>query len=92
LTPARLSQQDKWIQLITKQYSVLAQKNVKVFTDAVKQRYAEPEEFFRFHKDASDILDAAYNDSVRDNKANVSTTVKESAQRVTAVEKQKAGK
>jgi len=92
LTPARLSQQDKWVQLVAKQYPVLAQKNVKVFTDVVKQRYAEPEEFFRFHKDASDILDPAYNDSVRDNKSNVSTTVKEAAQRVTAVEKQKAGK
>ena len=92
LTPARLSQQDKWIQLITKQYPLLANRNVKVFTDAVKQRYAEPEEFFRFHKDATDIIDPAYNDSVRDNKANVATAIKEASQRVTAVQKQKAGK
>jgi multiple sugar transport system substrate-binding protein len=92
LTPARLSQQDKWLQLIGKVYSQLAGKNLKAFTDAVKQKYAEPEEFFRFQKEATDILDPAYNDSVRDNKNNVSTAMKEASQRVTAVQKQRAGK
>ncbi|HEX2183969.1 MAG TPA: sugar ABC transporter substrate-binding protein [Chloroflexota bacterium] len=91
LTPARLSKQDKWVSLIAKAYPQLASKNLKAFTDAVKQRYAEPEEFFRFHKDATDILDPAYNDTVRDNKENVSTTFKEVAKRVTDVQKQRAG-
>ena len=92
LTPARLSQQDKWVQLVAKQYPQLNGKNVKVFTDAVKQKYAEPEEFFRFHKDATDILDPVYNNAVRDNKENVATAIKEASARVTAVQKQKAGK
>jgi ABC-type glycerol-3-phosphate transport system substrate-binding protein len=91
LTPARLSQQDKWVQVIGKAYPQLANKNLKAFTDAVKQRYAETEEFFRFHKDATDILDPAYNNSVRDNRENVSTTHKEAAKRVTEVQKQRAG-
>lgn len=92
LTPARLSQQDKWIQLIGKAYPQLANKNLKAFTDAVKQKYAEPEEFFRFHKDATDILTPVYNDTVRDNKANVATSFKEAVQRVNAVQRQRAGK
>jgi multiple sugar transport system substrate-binding protein len=92
LTPARVSQQDKWVQTVFKAYPALAGKNIKIFTDAVKQKYAEPEEFFRFHKDGADIVDAAYNDSVRDNKSAVAPTMKEAAQRVTAIEKQKAGK
>jgi multiple sugar transport system substrate-binding protein len=92
LTPARLSQQDKWVQTVFKAYPALNGKNIKIFTDAVKQKYAEPEEFFRFHKDGADIIDAAYNDSVRDNKSAVAPTTKEAAQRVTAIEKQKAGK
>lgn len=92
LTPARISQQEKWVSLIGKAYPQLANKNLKAFTDAVKQKYAEPEEFFRFHKDATDIIDPAYNNSVRDNKENVSTTFKEVAARVTAGQKQKAGK
>jgi multiple sugar transport system substrate-binding protein len=92
LTPARISQQDKWVQLIGKAYPQLATKNLKTFTDAVKQKVAEPEEFFRFQKDATDILDPAYNESVRDNKSNVATATREAAQRVTAVQKQKAGK
>ena len=92
LTPARLSLQDKWVTHISKAYPQLASKNLKAFTDAVKQKYAEPEEFFRFHKDATDILDPAYNDTVRDNKENVSTTFKEVARRVTDVQKQRAGR
>jgi multiple sugar transport system substrate-binding protein len=92
LTPARLSLQDKWVALISKAYPQLASKNLKAFTDAVKQKYAEPEEFFRFHKDATDVLDPAYNDTVRDNKDNVSTTFKEVAKRVTDVQKQRAGR
>lgn len=92
LTPARLSQQDKWVQLVGKAYPQLASKNMKAFTDAVKQKYAEPEEFFKFHKDATDILDPAYNDSVRDNKSAVSITMKEASQRVTAVQKQRAAR
>ncbi len=63
-----------------------------MFTDAVKQKYAEPEEFFRFHKEATDIIDPAYNDAVRDNKAGIDTTFKEIAKRVTDIQKQKAGK
>jgi multiple sugar transport system substrate-binding protein len=92
LTPARLSQQDKWVQMVGKAYPQLASKSLKTFTDAVRQKIAEPEEFFKFHKDATDILDPAYNDSVRDNKVNVSTAMKEASTRVTAVQKQKAGK
>jgi ABC-type glycerol-3-phosphate transport system substrate-binding protein len=92
LTPARISQQDKWVALISKAYPQLANKNLKAFTDAVKQKYAEPEQFFRFHKDATDIIDPAYNTAVRDNKENVSTTMREIARRVTDVQRQRAGK
>ncbi len=90
LTPARLSQQDKWVQIVTKQYPQLQGKNLKIFTDAVKQKYAEPEEFFRFHKEATDIIDPAYNDAVRDNKSGIDSTFKEVAKRVTEIQKQKA--
>jgi multiple sugar transport system substrate-binding protein len=92
LTPARLSQQDRWVQLVGKAYPQLASKSLKTFTDAVRTKVAEPEEFFKFHKDATDILDPAYNESVRDNKVNVSTSIKEASTRVTAVQKQRAGK
>lgn len=91
LTPARLSLQDKWVSLVSKAYPQLASRNLKAFTDAVKQKYAEPEEFFRYHNEAAPILDAAYNNAVRDNKENVSSAFKEAAARVTAVQKQKAG-
>jgi multiple sugar transport system substrate-binding protein len=92
LTPARISQQDKWIQVIGKAYPALAGKNLKAFTDAVKNRYAEPEQFFKFHKDATDILEPAFNATVRDNQENVATTMREVAKRVTDVQKQRAGK
>jgi ABC-type glycerol-3-phosphate transport system substrate-binding protein len=91
LTPARVSQVDKWTQAIVREYPALAGKNLRAFTDPIKQRWAEPEEFFRVHKDAADILDAAFTDSVRDNKTSVAAAMKEAAKRITDVEKQLAG-
>jgi multiple sugar transport system substrate-binding protein len=90
LTPARISQQDKWVQVIGKAYPQLASKNLKAFTDAVKQRYAEPEQYFRFNKEATDILDPAYNAAVCDNQENVPTTMREISKRITDVQKQRA--
>ena len=91
LTPARISQQDKWVQVVGKSYPALAGKNLKAFTDAVKQRYAEPEQFFRFHKDATDILEPAFAASVRDNQENVTTTMREITKRINDTQKQRAG-
>jgi len=95
LTPARASMIDKWISLITKAYPALQGRNLNAFMAPLREKWADPGGFFRFHKDALDILGPAMNRAVRDNQESVEIVFREAARQVNAVQaelKARAGK
>ena len=53
--------------------------------------WADPSGFFRYHKDALDILEPAFAASVRDNQENVTTAMREITKRINDTQKQRAG-
>jgi multiple sugar transport system substrate-binding protein len=69
--PTRKSLQDRWTALLKTGQAILANVNLKPFTDAVKQNYGRPVELFRFHSEASAIINRYYDASVRDNREGV---------------------
>ena len=62
--PPRKSFQDTWLKLIKEANPQLADKNLKVFTDAITQNYARPIELFRKHKDSNDMIVDMFNRAV----------------------------
>ena len=89
LTPARISQLDKWATLVLKAYPVLQGKNVQAFTAPAKEKWADPSGFFRYHQDALDILTPAFNKVLRDGEDAVDVAFKEAARQVNATQAQK---
>ena len=88
LTPARISQIDKWTGLVVKAYPALQGKNVQAFTTPAKEKWADPSGFFRFHQDALGILTPAFNKVLRDGEDAVDVAFKEAARQVNAVQAQ----
>jgi hypothetical protein len=88
LTPARISQIDKWTGLVVKAYPALQGKNVQAFTTPAKEKWADPSGFFRFHQDALGILTPAFNKVLRDGEDSVDVAFKEAARQVNAVQAQ----
>ncbi|MGH2368461.1 MAG: hypothetical protein ACRDI2_09685 [Chloroflexota bacterium] len=78
----RKSFQDRWEKLIKEANPKLADKNLKLFKDAVQQNEARPIDLFRKHADAArDIINPKIiNDCLRDGKTPVDATVKEAAE------------
>lgn len=89
LTPARISQLDKWASLVLKAYPVLQGKNVQAFTAPAKEKWADPSGFFRYHQDALDVLTPVFNKVLRDGEDAVDVAFKEAARQVNAVQAQK---
>jgi len=90
LTPARVSLMDRWAGLVVKAYPQLQGKNLAAFTIPAKEKWADVGGFFRFHQEALDILNPAFQKSVRDGKEAVDSTMKEAARQVNAVQAQLA--
>ena len=77
--PARKSFQDGWIKAIKEANPLLADKNLKPFTDAIQQGYARPKEFFaRKQLEAERIVDDLLNVAVYS--AETGTTIKNGEQ------------
>jgi len=74
LQPARISWQDKWAQMIVEANPGLQGKNLRAFTDPIKQGYARPWEIHRYHQAVNQLINDAYNKSVRDNQAPIRDT------------------
>ncbi|HEU5316892.1 MAG TPA: extracellular solute-binding protein [Chloroflexota bacterium] len=63
--PARKSFQSRWVELIKKGNPLLADKNLKPFTDAIAQNYARPKEFFKKNQtEAETIINTFLNEAV----------------------------
>jgi len=86
LRPSRLSLFDKWITLCQKAVPGLADKNLKVFGDAVP--YTTPLELFQFNPEATEIINASIRDAViRTNaSSDVAAACKDAASKVNAAE------
>lgn len=63
LRPSRLSLFDKWVNLVSKSVPELADKNLKAFGEAVS--YATPLELFQFNVEATEIIVAARDETIR---------------------------
>ena len=81
----RKSFQDKWARLLKEANPLLADKNLKPFTDAVTQNYARPIELFDKHNDAGTIMNKALNDSIRDGKTNVEAAFADACRQINAL-------
>jgi multiple sugar transport system substrate-binding protein len=88
LTPARISQLDKWTSLVLKAYPVLQGKNVQAFTAPAKEKWADPSGFFRYHQQALDVLNPVFNSVLRDGEGAVDVAFKEATRQVNAVQAQ----
>jgi hypothetical protein len=64
LQPARLSWQDRWAQYIVQDNPGLQGKNLRAFTDPIKQGYARPWNLFRYHAAVNQLINDAYEESV----------------------------
>ena len=95
--PARKSFQDRWARLIKEANPLLADKNLKPFTDAIQQNYARPKEFFKKNQtDAEKIINEALNvsvyatetaTSIKNGEAALDATIKDAARRVAEITK-----
>lgn len=65
LRPSRISLFDKWVDLVTKAVPDLAEVNLKVFGDALA--YATPLELFQYNAEATEILNATRDATLRTN-------------------------
>lgn len=88
LTPARVSQLDKWAGLVVRAYPGLQGRNVAAFTTPAKEKWADPSGFFRFHKEALDIITPTITKSLRDGQEAVDSAFREAARQVNAVQAQ----
>jgi multiple sugar transport system substrate-binding protein len=95
--PARKSFQDTWEKLIKEANPLLADKNLKPFTDAIKQNYARPIELFRKHKESNDIVNDLFNravystetsSSIKNGADALDAAVKDAVQRINELNKQ----
>jgi len=64
LQPARISWQDKWAQMVVEANPGLQGKNLRAFTDPVKQNYARPWNLFRYHAAVNQLINDVYEQSV----------------------------
>ena len=87
LRPSRVSLFDKWLTSVQKAVPGLANKNLKVFGDAVP--YTTPLELFEFNPEATEIINASIRDAVfRTNSSggDLATVCKAVASQVNAAE------
>jgi multiple sugar transport system substrate-binding protein len=62
--PARKSFQERWVRFVKEGNPLLADKNLRPFTDAIHQNYARPVEVFRRHRQSVAIIDTLLHEAV----------------------------
>ncbi len=82
--PTRKSLQDRWVELAKQgpYGKVLAKVDFKPFIDPVRQGWARPVEYFRFHDEVAGKLTEAWNQSIRDNAAGVAESFRRAAREI----------
>ncbi len=87
LQPARISWQDKWAQMVVEANPGLQGKNLRAFTDSIKQNYARPWNLFRYHAAVNQLINDAYERSVNLNQAPIRETHIELSRQIDEIQK-----
>jgi multiple sugar transport system substrate-binding protein len=82
--PARISMQDRFVDLMKKAIPSLAAKNVAALTAPLKERYARPQAIFRKDDDAWKILKEAWDATMVRNELPVADAFRDAERRVNA--------
>jgi len=83
--PARKSWQDRFVELTKKGIPQLADKNIKAFTEATKQDYANPEQFFKKDQESKKVWTEAVNATFVRNEQSVVDAFRKAAQQINAI-------
>jgi multiple sugar transport system substrate-binding protein len=83
--PARISMQDRFVELMKKSVPSLANKNVAALTAPLKEKYARPQAIFRKDDEAWKIIREAWDATMVKNEQPVSTAFADAERRVNAV-------
>jgi hypothetical protein len=76
---ARRSYQQRWITGMKEAYPKLADKNLKVFAEAVEKGYARPNAYFRKEAESNKEFVAAWDRAVRDADEEVAAAMRAAA-------------
>jgi multiple sugar transport system substrate-binding protein len=83
--PARISLQDRFVDLMKKSIPSLATKNVAALTAPLKEKYARPQAIFRKDDDAWKVIREAWDTTMVKNEQPVTDAFRDAERRVNAV-------
>jgi multiple sugar transport system substrate-binding protein len=83
--PARISMQDRFVDLMKKSIPSLATKNVAALTAPLKEKYARPQAIFRKDDDAWKVLKEAWDATMVRNEQPVADAFRDAERRVNAI-------
>lgn len=83
--PARISMQDRFVELMKKSVPSLANKNVAALTAPLKEKYARPQAIFRKDDEAWKVIREAWDTTMVRNEQPVATTFADAERRVNAL-------